>query len=272
MKLITTLSLICILPFAELFASESEHTELSIADSLRSEGLLAEAIIAYEYSAFTSLNNTDRTIALLKKAECLLESGKIERSESTLSRLNFYNLNDSLQYESRYKSALYSYLNQNFEESISQLSIIEQFLPIENSIKSKPLFALALNETRRWNEAKEQMILWNNYVNANDSCKLATYDIAIKNIYDKKNQPKYRDPAKALIWAQIIPGSGQLYSGYFFDAAFTSIMVLSGIGIAAYGVFVAKYYITGVLLGYGIFQRFFIAGQNRSEFLANKRN
>ena len=136
MKLITTLSLICILPFAELFASESEHTELSIADSLRSEGLLAEAIIAYEYSAFTSLNNTDRTIALLKKAECLLESGKIERSESTLSRLNFYNLNDSLQYESRYKSALYSYLNQNFEESISQLSIIEQFLPIENSIKS----------------------------------------------------------------------------------------------------------------------------------------
>lgn len=49
-------------------------------------------------------------------------------------------------------------------------------------------------------------------------------------------------------------------------------MVLSGIGIAAYGVLVAKYYVTGILLGYGVFQQFYLGGQKRSEFLANERN
>lgn len=272
MRLITILSLICTLPFAGLSNNWAENAHLKSADSLRTAGRLKDAIVAYEYSAYTATSNVVRTIALLKKAECLVESGATERSESTLSRLNFYDLNDSLQYAARYHSALYSYLNKNFDESISQLRMIQQFLPLEQSIHSKPLFALALNETRNWSEAESQMKEWGNYNFSNDSVQMLAFNNQIEEAYQTKNHPKFKDPAKAQIWAQLLPGTGQLYSGYLFDAAFTSVMVLSGIGIAAYGIFIAKYYVTGALLGYGIFQRFYIAGQNRSEFLANKRN
>jgi hypothetical protein len=247
------LSLICILPFAGLSASPTELVFFRSADSLRAAGSIEDAIIAYEYEAYTATNNITRTIALVQKADCLLEKGRIEQSESTLSRLNYFGLSDSLQYEARYKSALYSYLNKNFEESIAQFKMIQQFLPIEYSINSKPLYALALNETREWTEAKEQLHTWGKYHFSEDT--------AVMNDLDK-----------AQVWAQLLPGTGQLYSGYFFDAAFTSIMVLSGIGIAAYGVLVAKYYVTGILLGYGVFQQFYIGGQKRSEYLANKRN
>ncbi len=270
MKWITILSLICIVPFAG--HSTNTSPELSKADSLRSIGLLEDAVIAYEFAAYSATNNALRTIALINKADCLVELGKVDQSEKNLARLNYYSLTDSLQYQARYKAALYSYLNQNFEESKSQLQMIEQFLPMALSVNSKFLYALALNETRSWSEAEAQLNNWNAYYNANDSASFKAYHQMITEAYKDKNHPKFRDPAKAQIWAQVLPGSGQLYSGYLFDAAFTATMVLSGIGIAAYGVLVAKYYVTGIILGYGVFQRFYIAGQNRSEFLANKKN
>ena len=235
-------------------------------------GLTEDAIIAYEFAAYTANNNSARTIALIKKADCLINAGKTEAGEKNLARLNYYSLTDSLQYQARYKAALYTYLNKNFEESASQLEMIAQFLPDSLSMKSKPLYALTLNELRKWSEAEAQLRQWNAYYHLNDSAEFSTVNSAITAAYSPKNYPKFKDPAKAQIWAQIIPGSGQLYSGYVFDAAFTSAMVLSGIGIAAYGVLVAKYYVTGIILGYGVFQRFYIAGQNRSEYLAKKKN
>ncbi|MDC1220196.1 hypothetical protein N8Z95_00605 [bacterium] len=271
-NLITILSLICILPFAGLSASPTELVFFRSADSLRAAGLIDDAIIAYEYAAYTAINNLTRTKALVNKADCLLEKDRIGQSELTLSRLNYFGLNDSLQYEARYKSALYSYLNKNFEESIAQFKMIQQFLPIEYSINSKPLYALALNETREWTEAKEQLHTWGKYHFSEDTAVMNDFNARINETYQVKNHPKLKDLDKAQVWAQLLPGTGQLYSGYFFDAAFTSVMVLSGIGIAAYGVLVAKYYVTGILLGYGVFQQFYLGGQKRSEFLANERN
>jgi hypothetical protein len=262
--------LICILPFAGL--STDYSVELKTADSLQAIGLLEDAIIAYEFAAYSADNNSVRTIALIKKADCLIIAGKNEAAEKCLTRLNYYDISDSLQYLARYKTALYNYLNTNFEESAAQLEMVAQFLPDSLSMRSKPLFALALNELRKWGEAKAQLQLWNIYYHSEDSAAFEAIDQAIAAAYSPKNYPKFKDPAKAQIWAQIIPGSGQLYSGYIFDAAFTSAMVLSGLGIAAYGVLVAKYYVTGIMLGYGIFQRFYIAGQNRSEYLARKKN
>jgi hypothetical protein len=264
------LSLICILPFVGL-STEKSH-ELRTADSLHSIGLTEDAIIAYEYAAYAAESNSIRTIALIKKADCLTSLAKTQSSENTLSRLNYYNLSDSLQYQARYKAALYAYLNKNHEESAAQLEMIQQFLVDSIAMQSKPLYALVLNELRQWNAAKMQLTMWNAYYHSSDSATFKSITEAIDAAYTSKKQPKYKDPAKAQIWAQIIPGSGQLYSGYLFDAAFTSVMVLSGIGIAAYGVLVAKYYVTGIIMGYAVFQRFYIAGQQRSEYLARKKN
>jgi hypothetical protein len=134
------------------------------------------------------------------------------------------------------------------------------------------LYALLLNENREWEKAKEKLEKWTNYTYSNNPILKDSLLTAIHNLYNSKNYPKYKSPEKAHLYSSFVPGLGQAYSGYFADAAFSAIMQLSGIGVAVYGVFVAKYYITGLVLGYGIFQRFYIAGTKRAEFLANKHN
>ena len=48
--------------------------------------------------------------------------------------------------------------------------------------------------------------------------------------------------------------------------------MVTGLGLAAVGIFVIQYYVAGVILGYGVFQRFYMAGVKRAEYLANRKN
>lgn len=226
----------------------------------------------YERVVFTTNDNTERTMALLKKSECYVLLQDIKSAEKNLQRIFYSGLTDSLQYVARYNSAFYSFLNKNYNQSISELVMIDNFLPDSIKTSSYILYALVLNENREWDKAKEKLLLWANY---NYSNNLQTRDSlinAINNLYNPKKYPKYKNPEKAHIYSSFVPGLGQAYSGYLADAAFSAIMQLTGIGVAAYGIFVAKYYITGFVLGYGIFQRFYMAGTKRAEFLANKHN
>ncbi|GAB5537999.1 MAG: hypothetical protein Salg2KO_01020 [Salibacteraceae bacterium] len=258
--------------FTFLCEGYSKETNIEYADSLRNEGLVSEAKLEYERIVFNAEDNTTRTLALIKKAQCHIDGREFGPAQSAASRITYFGLSDSLVYEARYTSSLSAYLNSDYTEAASQLLVVNQFLPAEYAIKSKPLYALALNELRRWDEAKDELSDWINWHYAADSIQRDSLLSEVEAIYNHKNYPKYRDPKRADLWATVLPGSGQLYSGYVFDAAFTALMVASGIGIALVGVFVVQYYVTGLIAGYGIYQRFYTAGIKRSEFLAKKRN
>ena len=235
-------------------------------------GQFDEARLAYEWVIYNASNNQTRTIALMNKSLCYVAQGEFADAQSTTARIQFFGLNDSLHYESRHRSALNAYYNADYTEASSQLLSVDQFLPKELSIHSKPLRALVLNELRQWEKAESELIEWARWQYSNDSVKRDSIITSLQSIYRHKNHPQYRDPRRADLWATILPGTGQLYSGYLFDAAFTALMVASGFGIAAIGVIVVQYYVTGVVLGYAIYQRFYTAGIKRSVFLANKRN
>lgn len=226
----------------------------------------------YERIIYTTTDNTERTNALLKKSECYVLLQDLKSAEKNLQRIFYSGLNDSLQYVARYNSAFYSYLNKNYNQSISELVMIDNFLPDSIKIASYILYALVLNENREWEKAKEKLEEWVKFTYSNNNLTKDSILNSISQLYSSKNYPKYKNPEKAHLYSSFVPGLGQAYSGYFADAAFSAIMQLSGIGIAAYGILVAKYYVTGFVLGYGVFQRFYMAGTKRAEFLANKHN
>lgn len=265
MRWIITYCMICTFPFAGF------STDGNKADSLRALGLYSDAVLAYEYSAYTARNNAERTDALVQKALCYLSMENSHEAHKTMLRINYFGLNDSLHYNARYTAALLAYNDNRYEESSAQLDLVERFMPQHYQNESLLLHALALNEQRRWSEAELKLKRWIQTY-ASDSVKAEILYERFEKLYDEKEHPKLRDPERAVLWSTILPGSGQLFSGYIFDAAFTATMVLSGVGIAAYGILVAKYYVTGFFLGYALFQRFYISNQKRAGFVAEKRN
>lgn len=260
--------MICIFHYAGL----SNNSLFQKADSLLKAGELNHALLEYERIIYATTDNAERTQALLKKSECYVLLQDLKSAEKNMQRVFYSDLSDSLLYKARYNSAFYSFLNKNFNQCISELVMIDNFLPDSIKISSFILYALALNEIREWDKAKEKLLQWANYKYYNNHQMRDSLINEINKLYTPKNYPKYKNPEKAHLYSSFVPGLGQAYSGYFADAAFSAIMQLTGIGVAAYGILVAKYYVTGFVLGYGIFQRFYIAGTKRAEFLANKYN
>jgi hypothetical protein len=263
--------LICIFHYAG-FSNSNNSEPFYKADSLKQSGDIQWAIVEYERIVYNTNDNSIRTIALLNKAECFAIINDFPAAEKSLKRVFYNDLVDTLSYNAHYNTAFYAYLNKNFNYTLSELLLIDNFLPDSLKIKSYPLYALALNELRQWDNAKEKMEVWVNYYFNDVTIVKDSLLKEIQVLYNPSKHPKYKNPEKAHLYSSFIPGMGQLYSGYWADAAISALMQLSGIGIALYGVFVVKYYVAGVVFGYGIFQRFYMAGTKRAEFLANKHN
>lgn len=268
MRLIIIYCLTCIFHYA----GHSNNSPFSKADSLVKAGELNWALMEYERIIYATTDNVVRTNALLKKSECYILLQDFKSAEKNLQRIFYSGLSDSLQYKAHYNAAFYAYLNKNYNQSISELVIIDNFLPDSIKTQSYILYALVLNENREWEKAKEKLQQWTNYTYANNTILRDSIINKISELYNSKNYPKYKSPEKAHLYSSFVPGLGQLYSGYLADAIFSVLMQLTGIGVAAYGILVAKYYVTGFVLGYGIFQRFYISGTKRAEFLAKKHN
>src|SRR5690606_11787255 len=128
------------------------------------------------------------------------------KAQETCMRISYFGLNDSLHFEARYLTSLYSYLNNDFEESVSQLFAINQFLSAEYQIKSKLLYALSLNEIREWEKAEVEIITWVSEKYHGDSLTKDSIMSQLSELYKKKNHPRYRNPDRAIVWATFLPG------------------------------------------------------------------
>lgn len=269
MKSIVIFCSICIFPFVGYSGNNSGL--FNEADSLAVANKFEWAALEYERICYTTFDNRIRTLALNAKAECQLKIYDPHAAKKSMLRVSYFGLSDSLVSASRQRTAYASYLDKDFKQASSQLFLIDQFLSEDYQAESALLYALALNELKEWSKAKEKMIFWASQ-NIDDQSTRDSLLFEIECAYDDKNYPKYRDPERASLWSSIIPGTGQLYSGYFWDAVFSVAMLSTGLGAAAVGIFVIKYYVAGIVLGYGLFQRFYMAGIKRAEYLAGKRN
>jgi tetratricopeptide (TPR) repeat protein len=241
------------------------------ADSLFLAGNYYPASVEYERAAFLSSGNAVRTLALLKKAECLQQTGNFTEAEKITERIVYTNLSDTLIAESHYQGALCSYLAGNFSNAENHLLQMHTFIRdsslIENSL---PLYALVLNELQRWPEAKEKALKAINNA-AVSPVEKDTLRIRINKLYTAENYPHMKNLLKAQKMSAFLPGLGQLYAGYFWEGAASAFLNVASVGFMVYCVY-TKLYFTGVITGSGVFSKFYTGGSNRLEYLVGKRN
>ncbi|MFN5831344.1 MAG: tetratricopeptide repeat protein [Bacteroidota bacterium] len=264
--------MICISRFAGYSATESEIQLISRkADSLYQVKQFQLAGIYYDQVVYLAQDNITKTKALLNKADCYLERKDFTKAEAVLSRIFYADLNDSLIYLSRYKSALASYLNGNFSEAASQVIQARSFIADTTLVVNIfPLYVLILNESLKYVEAKEVLL---SYIKTThrDSINKSAMLREVELYYQNNKIPHLKSPEKAKKLSMFLPGTGQLYAGYFWEGALNVGLQLFGLGFTGVCVY-NKYYFTGGLIGFAIFQKFYGGGMNRAQFLTEKRN
>ena len=76
---------------------------------------------------------------------------------------------------------------------------------------------------------------------------------------------------KAAKMSSFIPGSGQIYLGYWSEGLVNATLQLGSVAFIGYNLISAQYF-TAITLGTGILQRFYVGGINRVKYLGNKKN
>lgn len=243
------------------------------ADSLKQAGRYDYASIEYERAYFYADDVSTRAAALLRKAECLKAVEKFDMAEKCLMRMNYFGLADSMTYQARYEAALCAYLAGHFANAESQL--MQLFIP--GSVKNPqltagalPIYTLVLNELQKWEEAKQKFHEWVGFLDLPSHAKDSLYD-HIENLYSKKNQPKLKKQGTAKVLSSIIPGSGQVYAGYFWEGVANAFLQGTTLLLTAYGIYTG-YYITSVVVSFGLFQKFYAGAIVRTEYLVEKKN
>ena len=254
-----------------LIKSSSAENISKEADSLFLAGKYYPAAVEYERNAFLSANNSARTIALLKKAECFKQMENYSEAEKTTARIIYTNLSDTLLTAARYQSALCSYLAGDFSNAESQLLQMHSFIK-DNSLtkNSLPLYALVLNELQRWSEAKEKIMM---VIDGTEiqSAEKDTLRKKINKLYAPENYPHLKKLLKAQKMSAFLPGLGQLYAGYFWEGAASAFLNVASLGLTGYFIY-AKLYITAATIGTSVLSKFYMGGSNRLEYLVAKKN
>lgn len=250
----------------------TNRNKYTLGDSLFHLKQYKEASIEYELIAYNASSLSEANEALLRKAECKLAMQLYEEAENTMSRVRFYDISDTLYIDCMYKYALCCYLSGNLSQCETLLmnltSSIDDTSRISNSYL---LYGLCMNEKREYDKAKELTLNYLKYnknlgVNYKESAKKE-----IEELYSKKNLPKIKNPAKAERLSTFLPGTGQIYAGYYFEGITNVMLQLVSLGFGGYQIYLRNY-ITGGIIGMSLAQRFHMGGMSRSAFLCEKHN
>jgi tetratricopeptide (TPR) repeat protein len=243
----------------------------SIALRIYSEGKFFAASIEFERAIYNESDNNIIAQCKYYKSMCYRELGENTKALEELSDISVYNLPDSLFFMIRYESAFCNYLINDPNQSL--LNIEELRIKFPDTLKTAdiiPLNILCLNALRKWEDAS---ILWNYFLDNSglkDSLK-NNFKTEVKELYDKKNIPKYKSPKTAENLSRFIPGSGQMYCGAVLEGTLNLLMNVSLLGYAGYE-FYSRYYFTGYFVGLGIFNKTYTGGMHRANLLAGEKN
>jgi hypothetical protein len=212
---------------------------------------------------YSSMDDVLRCEALLKKSYCYKSLGDYEKGAQTLQRINLSFLSDSLQYKVRYEHALDCFLAGKYgdaDELLMQINYYTKNKDLTN--KSLYLDILNKNELQEWDAADSMFYVY---------IKLKNIAIDSNTIHDLLKRPRLLNPKTAAIISYIVPGSGQMYSGHVLRGL-SSIILQGGAGTYTYFCIKDGFYISGVLIGFDIFQMLYFGGADYAYYLTDKKN
>ncbi|MHC1706272.1 MAG: hypothetical protein AB9842_01990 [Bacteroidales bacterium] len=254
-----------------IFSIRSQAQDTRIADSLLLSGSFNIAALEYEKVYYWSDNILLRTQSRLKKVECLKQEQRFTEAVKDLNELSIFNLPDSLAGEIKYQIALCSYLCSDFATARSQLDQIHYYSKdsvVEDRISL--LETLNYNQLFEFDKAERTAKKWVSVMTVSEKVKDSLYRV-IHNLYTPKYRPRITKEKRAYWLSTFIPGSGQVYSGFTGEGSANLFLTAAVLGTGVYA-FLEGYYLTGYIVGAGLFQKLYLGGIRRATFLSNKGN
>lgn len=248
--------LICIFLCAPSLGSAQEI----VGDSLYAIGEYARASVAYEYAYFSATGAVRLNEILLKRTYSLKHIGKYEGAFQNLDRADFYQGVDSLRFLLFYESALNAFLAKKADIAWSKLQEI-QFEFSDSILKRKilPIEILTLNALNRWQQAHEKFK------------KFAVLNGLTEDPYPEILNFKMKKPNMAMNLSYFLPGIGQMYAGYFWKGAVSTMLNIGMISFSIWS-YLGGYYLSGTFTGVALFYLSYNGGARYAEALANQFN
>lgn len=274
MKWINVFCLICIFLCAGFFHNSivaAEKDDFEYAENLFQDGNFFEAAIAFERIFFLSNDSQVRIKANLRRAEALKQQGKFREARMDLQRSVHMRSFPDDHFMVLYQMAFCDYMLGNYTRVISGLRQLEHFYPGKsNAEKVWLLYALAhiMNSEYQQAQAFTDSLIAYQLVDENIAEELKRES---QRIFSAENLPVVKSENRAANLSTFFPGVGHMYAGYTGKGilnASSQVIALGLAGIMAYH----QLYISGFVIGLGMFQSFYFGGIRQATFLASQRN
>jgi TM2 domain-containing membrane protein YozV len=194
-----------------------------------------------------------------------------DRAVEEFQSIYFTNFNDTLYKQVCYQQSLCYFLNG--EPSKALWKIDEYFHRSLDSVSFSvfmPVKLFSLNATCQWKQAFQ---CFREYVKLQKFSPEKEHRVLeiVNSLYSKKNLPKIRSEEAAENWSRFIPGAGQIYAGEPAEGAVNLAINSSILVFAGYQLYY-HYYLTGYLVGLGLFNKIYHGGMKRAGILAVQKN
>jgi len=225
-------------------------------------GLFDEAIIACERYAYFSSDQKLKHAALFIEAKAFQQKGNYKYSSNILLSIPRILLDKHVKSLIEFNLALNSFLDGYYDEAQVYLDNCDTTVmdySERNNYELIRLFNLCYLE--KWQEAS---VLVNDSPFMSDSLK--------KELLQLLNKPPKLLNQKRLEWfSRIIPGSGQIFSGYYVEGI-SSFLLCSG-SLALGGLLlINKFYFSAYVLGAGSLYAFYYGGIRRLNEITQTEN
>lgn len=233
---------------------------VNLSDQQFANGNFDLAANEYNRALFFGYHAQDQLC--LKIANCYFNQNKLEQSAKFFDRAYFSTQSDSIKTEAVLGKSFSLILDKRYMLALSELMNIDSAKITSHDIKLnflKGITYFGLHQDKLSEEAFNKCM-------KGISNKTDLSDIE-KEFVDLKKAEKRFNPQTAWMLSLFLPGSGQLYSGEYKEAA-NSAVLLGGLIYLTIS-FAGKYsFIEAIVTVLPWFQRYYIGGANKAERLA----
>lgn len=243
----------------------------SEADSLFAQASYERAATAYERIYFFSPDGVRKVTALLGRSYSLKKAGLYYEAYRSLSRVENFELSDSIKCVAYYELALNLYLSSYFKDA-ERYCAKAASIPV-NSKEYKAavlLHGFVCNELNDYSAARRWM---------EDYCNLSVQSAAardsllsfVNDYYKAEKLPKLKSLKKARRLSKILPGAGLFYAGEPGKAFANIGFQIIALGYTAANVYVTNY-ITAASAGLFLMRSFYTGGVNQLNEIVPRKN